>query len=64
MKKNIYFIKKIIKNNTFINLIINKKQLISEIKIHRSLIHDKVVKFERVFEDSENVYILLELCTN
>jgi len=36
----------------------------SEIKIHRSLHHNNVVNFEHFFEDSENVYILLELCTN
>ncbi len=34
----------------------------SEIKIHRSIRHTHVVKFEHFFEDSENVYILLELC--
>ena len=39
-------------------------QLLSEIKIHRSLSHKNVVKVERVFEDSENVYILMELCPN
>jgi polo-like kinase 1 len=36
----------------------------SEIKIHKSLKHENVVTFEHFFEDSENVYILLELCTN
>lgn len=36
----------------------------SEIRIHRSLRHANVVGFEHFFEDSENVYILLELCTN
>jgi polo-like kinase 1 len=36
----------------------------SEIKIHRSLHHQHVVGFEHFFEDSENVYILLEVCTN
>ena len=39
-------------------------QLISEIKIHKSLNNNHVVKFEHVFEDHENVYILLEICTN
>ena len=38
--------------------------MISEIKIHKSLNHKYVVKFERCFEDSENVYIILELCEN
>lgn len=41
-----------------------RQKLISEIKIHRALKQTNVVKFEHVFEDHENVYILLELCTN
>jgi polo-like kinase 1 len=41
-----------------------RQKLMSEIKIHRSLSHQHIVKFEHFFEDSENVYILLELCTN
>ena len=41
-----------------------KQKLMSEIKIHRSLHHSNVVGFEHFFEDSENVYILLELCQN
>lgn len=39
-----------------------KNKLKSEIKIHKSLAHQNIVKFEHYFEDSENVYILLELC--
>lgn len=41
-----------------------KQKLISEIKIHRSLHHPTVVAFEHYFEDTENVYILLEMCQN
>mmetsp|Transcript_15357 Transcript_15357/g.2562 ORF Transcript_15357/g.2562 Transcript_15357/m.2562 type:complete len:120 (-) Transcript_15357:784-1143(-) len=41
-----------------------KQKLMSEIKIHRSLSHTNVVKFEHFFEDSDNVYMLLEMCTN
>jgi len=41
-----------------------RQKLISEIKIHKSLHHLHIVGFEHVFEDQENVYILLELCTN
>jgi polo-like kinase 1 len=41
-----------------------RQKLISEIKIHKGLHHAGVVQFEHVFEDSENVYILLEVCTN
>ena len=43
---------------------INKSKLKSEIKIHKSLNHKNIVKFEHVFEDENNVYILLELCKN
>jgi polo-like kinase 1 len=39
-----------------------KQKLISEIKIHKSLDHKGIVKFERYFEDKNNVYILLEIC--
>merc|ERR1719240_2131265 len=41
-----------------------RAKLLSEIKIHRSIHHTNVVHFEHVFEDGENVYILLELCPN
>lgn len=41
-----------------------RQKLMSEIKIHKSLSHSNIVKFEHFFEDDENVYILLELCTN
>lgn len=41
-----------------------KRKLMSEIKIHRSLHHTNIVGFEHYFEDHNNVYILLELCTN
>lgn len=41
-----------------------KQKLMSEIKIHRALHHPNIVGFEHFFEDTENVYIMLELCTN
>lgn len=41
-----------------------KQKLMSEIKIHRSLKHHHVCQFTHFFEDKDNVYILLELCTN
>ena len=41
-----------------------KQKLISEIKIHKSLHHPQIVAFEHYFEDTENVYILLEMCSN
>lgn len=39
-------------------------QLASEIEIHKSVKSEFVAKYEKHFEDSANVYILLELCTN
>ena len=42
----------------------HRQKLLSEIKIHRGLTYVNIVKFEHVFEDNENVYILLEMCTN
>ena len=41
-----------------------KQKLISEIKIHKSLHHTNIVAFEHYFEDSENVYLLIEICLN
>ena len=41
-----------------------RQKLMSEIKIHKSLQHQHIVAFDHFFEDSENVYILLELCPN
>ena len=41
-----------------------KQKLMSEIKIHRSIKNNNVCHFQHFFEDSENVYILLELCQN
>jgi polo-like kinase 1 len=34
-----------------------------EIEIQQSIAHPNVVKMEGYFEDDDNVYILLELCT-
>lgn len=41
-----------------------RHKLMSEIKIHKSLCHTNIVQFHRFFETDDNVYILLELCTN
>eukprot|EP00730_Choanoeca_flexa_P001126 TRINITY_DN10488_c0_g1_i1.p1 TRINITY_DN10488_c0_g1~~TRINITY_DN10488_c0_g1_i1.p1 ORF type:complete len:652 (+),score=201.66 TRINITY_DN10488_c0_g1_i1:146-2101(+) len=41
-----------------------KEKLKTEIQIHRSLHHQYIVGFHSFFEDSDNVYILLELCSN
>ena len=39
-------------------------KLMREIKIHKSLSHQNIVKFYRDFDDDVNHYILLELCEN
>ena len=41
-----------------------RQKLITEIKIHKSCHYSNIVAFEHNFEDSDNVYILLELCQN
>ena len=50
------------------NLINNKsrarQKLMSEIKVHRSLHHENIVRFFNFFEDGDFIYILLELCQN
>ena len=38
-----------------------RDKLMTEISIHRRLRHRHIVRFERYFEDLENVYIVLEL---
>uniref|UniRef100_A0A0N5AIQ0 Serine/threonine-protein kinase PLK n=1 Tax=Syphacia muris TaxID=451379 RepID=A0A0N5AIQ0_9BILA len=40
-----------------------KAKMTQEIEIHRSLSHPHVVRLDGFFEDSENVYVLLELCS-
>lgn len=41
----------------------NQKEKVSqEIAIHKSLNHKNIVKFYSFFDDSDNVYIVLELC--
>ncbi len=39
-----------------------KLKLQNEITVHRALKHPNIVRFERYFEDDQNVYLLLELC--
>ncbi|KAI0464038.1 hypothetical protein LJB42_003052 [Komagataella kurtzmanii] len=41
-----------------------KTKLLSEIKIHKSMVHPNIVRFIDCFEDDVNVYILLEMCPN
>ena len=40
------------------------QKLRTEIKIHKSCHNPQIVAFEHNFQDSDNVYILLELCQN
>ncbi|EPQ26898.1 uncharacterized protein PFL1_05533 [Pseudozyma flocculosa PF-1] len=42
----------------------NRQKILAEIMIHKSLDHIHVIKFEDTFEDDENVYFRLELCSN
>ena len=37
-------------------------RILNEIKIHRSLNHKHICKYEHSFEDKKNVYILMEYC--
>lgn len=39
-----------------------KRKLITEIRIHRSLSHPNIVRFVQSFTDEDNYYIVLELC--
>jgi cell cycle serine/threonine-protein kinase CDC5/MSD2 len=41
-----------------------RQKLLSEIQIHQALSHPNIVTIECVFEDDENVYLIMELCTN
>uniref|UniRef100_A0A3Q0R9C0 Protein kinase domain-containing protein n=1 Tax=Amphilophus citrinellus TaxID=61819 RepID=A0A3Q0R9C0_AMPCI len=40
-----------------------RDKITNEIELHRTLSHKHVVKFSHYFEDQENIYIFLELCT-
>lgn len=42
----------------------HKQKLQSEIKIHKSQNHMNIANFIDVFEDKDNVYIIMELCAN
>ncbi|KAK4879314.1 hypothetical protein RN001_007460 [Aquatica leii] len=59
------------RNRTYAGKIVSKKlmakqnqrdKMTQEINIHRSLSHKNIVGFHGFFEDSLNVYIILELC--
>lgn len=42
---------------------VKSSQITNEIELHRTLSHKHVVKFSHYFEDQENIYIFLELCS-
>lgn len=61
----------ILTNEVFAGKIVSKKLMVKhnqrekmtqEIAIHSSLNHPNVVKFYSFFEDTFNIYIVLELC--
>lgn len=62
-EKGKFFAAKVFEKKALINAR-SRKKLINEIKLHKKLKHENIVSFEHFFEDKENVYILLELCTN
>ena len=39
-------------------------RILTEIKLHRSLNHEHICKYEHSFEDKRNVYILIVYCEN
>jgi len=38
------------------------KKVISEIEVHKNLVHPNIIRFHRYFEDNDFVYLILELC--
>ncbi|XP_018429226.1 PREDICTED: serine/threonine-protein kinase PLK3 [Nanorana parkeri] len=40
-----------------------REKIVNEIELHRELHHKNVVKFSHHFEDGENIYIFLEVCS-
>lgn len=39
------------------------RQILNEIELHRNLQHRHIVRFSHHFEDTDNIYIFLELCS-
>ena len=59
-----YYAIKVFDKNTFYEDEDKGFRILNEIKIHRSLNHDHICKYEHSFEDQKNVYILMEYCEN
>lgn len=51
------------KVNTVFLCVFNTEKLIAEVTAQKMLSHPRIVQLERAFEDRENIYILLELCS-
>jgi len=63
-KKTRYFALKIVSKQSVAKSKARTKQLQTEIRVHRGLSHQHIVRFESCFTDDLNTYILLELCHN
>ena len=59
-----YYALKVFDKNTFYDDEEKGFRILNEIKIHRSLNHAHICKYEHSFEDQKNVYILMEYCEN
>jgi len=62
LQTNSLFAGKII-NKSRISKPHHKEKITREIELHRNLIHKNVVQFVKNFEDSDNIYIVLENCS-
>lgn len=40
-----------------------KRKVEAELQIHKLLQHPHIVEFKHFFEDADNIYILMELCS-
>ncbi|KAF3919823.1 hypothetical protein ABW20_dc0109845 [Dactylellina cionopaga] len=41
-----------------------KSKFLGELQVHKTMEHPNIVKFNECFEDTQNVYMILELCSN
>ena len=64
VRKGLSFAVKAINKNLGVNSKKRMRQVKREIKIHRELSHVNVIQFKKTFDDSNFVYLLLELAPN
>ena len=57
-----FYAVKIVDKHILYNNFGRASRLLNEIKIHRSLNHENICKYEHCFEDYKKVYILMEYC--